>query len=91
MGRGAEAYLQMWERADGVRNDACREPEVAKRARVVRDLPVGSSVRRVLLTAGQPHARLDDTFTYCATTRSGATTKVRLTFDDRNRLARIRG
>ena len=91
MGRGAEAYLQMWERAVGVSNDACREPEVAKRARVVRDLPVGSSVRRVLLTAGQPHARLDDTFTYCATTRSGATTKVRLTFDDRNRLARIRG
>jgi hypothetical protein len=90
MARGTEAYLQMWERAVGVSNDACRDPEVAKRARVIRTLPVGSRVRRVLLTAGQPHARLGDTFTYCATTRSGATTKVRLSFDDHGRLARIR-
>jgi hypothetical protein len=89
MARGTEAYLQMWERAVGVGNDACRDPEVAKRARVIRNLPMGSPVRRVLLAAGQPHARLDDTFTYCATTRSGATTKVRLSFDDRGRLARI--
>ncbi len=30
--RGAEAYLQMWERAEGVSNDACRQPSVAKKA-----------------------------------------------------------
>jgi hypothetical protein len=32
---------------------------------------------------------MDDTFTYCARSRPGATTTVRLSFDDRGRLARI--
>ncbi|HET6654182.1 MAG TPA: hypothetical protein VFH10_16210 [Nocardioides sp.] len=90
MSRGVEAYLQMWERAVGVDNDACRQPEVAKRAKVFRGLEPGMSVRRVLRTAGQPHARLDDTFTYCARADGGSTTRVRVDFTEGGRLVRVR-
>ena len=90
MSRGVEAYLQMWERAVGVSNDACRQPEVAKRAGIVRGLPTGASVRRVLRTAGQPHARLGDTFTYCARTASGGSTRVKVDFTDDGRVAGTR-
>ena len=90
MARGVEAYLQMWERAVGVSNDACRDPSVAQRASVIRGLDDGTSVRRVLRVAGQPHRRLDDTFTYCARAKAGATTKVKVFFDDRGRVTRTR-
>ncbi len=86
MQRGAEAYLQMWERAMGVSNDACRQPSVAKSTSVFAGLPSGSTVRQVLLRAGQPHARLGDTFTYCAKKPGGGLTKVKLEFTPGGRL-----
>lgn len=85
MSRGAEAYLQMWERAQGVTNDACREPALAKRAKAFRGLPDGLSVTQVLKRMGQPHQRLDRTFTYCAA-QGGALTRVKLRFDGKGRL-----
>ena len=86
MQRGAEAYLQMWERALGVSNDACREPEVARAVGLFRGLDAGLTVRQVLLRAGQPHARLGDTFTYCAERRNGALTEIELEFGRAGRL-----
>jgi hypothetical protein len=80
MQRGAEAYLQMWERAMGVTNDACRQPSVAKSTVLFDRLQSGLSVKQVLLRAGQPHERLGDHFTYCARKPSGGLTKVRLDF-----------
>lgn len=74
MARGSEAYLDMWERAVGVSNDACRDPEALKSEDVIKALKIGTSVQGVLLEAGQPHSRLASTFTYCA--RSSAGTKV---------------
>lgn len=67
LARGAEAYLQMWERATGIAGDACR-PDVpdlspADVARVAK----GSTPEQVLLALGQPHARVGTTFTYCTT------------------------
>jgi hypothetical protein len=89
MGRGTEAYLQMWERAVGVSNDACRDPRALKPASVIRSLPKGASVTRVLRTAGQPHTRLDDTFSYCAEATSGRTVRVDVEFTGSGRLARV--
>ncbi len=86
MQRGAEAYLQMWERALGVTNDACREPAVAKREGLFRSLDEGLTVRQVLVKAGQPHARLGRTFTYCARQSDGSSTKVKLAFSRSGRL-----
>jgi hypothetical protein len=86
MQRGAEAYLQMWERALGVSNDACRQPSVAKSTSLFDGLQSGLTVREVLLEAGQPHARLSDTFTYCARKPGGGLTRVKLEFTPGGRL-----
>jgi hypothetical protein len=86
MMRGAEAYLQMWERAEGVTNDACRQPAVAKRAGMIRGLRSGLTVKQVLLRAGQPHERLGQRFTYCGKKPSGKLTEVTLRFRPNGRL-----
>ncbi len=85
MSRGAEAYLQMWERAVGVTNDACREPALAKRVGVFGKLKPGTTVRKVLKQVGQPHQRLDKTLTYCAKD-GGKLTRVKLRFNGKGRL-----
>ena len=82
MARGPEAYLQMWERALGVSGDGCRDASQLKPAGVLHDLPRGTTARQVLAKAGQPHSRLGDTFTYCAKSPAGPTTKVRAVFDN---------
>ena len=81
MARGAEAYLQMWERAEGITNDACRDPEAAKLDSKVLGLASGSTVKQVLRAAGQPHSRLGDEFVYCTKTAGGAEKTVTVTFD----------
>lgn len=64
--RGPEAYLQMWERADGIENDACRQPELRRQASSFREITAGTSAQAVLEGYGQPHLRRDDTYRYCA-------------------------
>jgi hypothetical protein len=80
MARGSEAYLQMWERAEGVSNDACREPAVLKPASTILGIEPGTSAADVLKRAGIPHERLGSTYVYCAKAASGATQSVRVTF-----------
>ncbi len=72
MERGSEAYLAMWERALGVTNDACRDDRALRPERIVAGLDPGTSVKDVLLRAGQPHERLGTTFTYCVIGDGGA-------------------
>jgi microsomal dipeptidase-like Zn-dependent dipeptidase len=91
MSRGAEAYLQMWERAVGVTNDGCREPSEASPLRAFRALPGGASVEQVLRAVGQPHQRLDRTHSYCARTATGGSTTVRLAYSTAGRLLRVVG
>jgi hypothetical protein len=81
MSRGAEAYLQMWERAEGISNDACRDPEAAKLDTDVLGVAIGSTPEQVLRAAGQPHSRLGNTFVYCTKTAVGAEKNVTVTFD----------
>ena len=90
MARGPEAYLQMWERAVGVSNDGCREASVRKPAGVLQNLRPGAGVQKVLRTAGQPHSRLGNRFTYCAKTDSGATKRLSAIFDRTGHLTAIR-
>jgi hypothetical protein len=75
--RGAEAYLQMWERAVGIPGNACRK-DVAdlSDARLARVRP-GTSATQVLRTLGQPKTRAAGRFTFCAS--GGRTATVRLT------------
>ena len=53
-----------------------------------RGLPDGASVKRVLRAIGQPHSRLDHTFTYCAERPSGKVTRIEVEFDHHNRVTR---
>ncbi len=83
MMRGAEAYLQTWERAQGIAPDSCRNPDlqvgVKKFKRAARP---GTTIRTLMHRVGQPWQRLGSRFVYCAGT--GATDvklTVRLTDD----------
>ena len=76
MARGAEAYLQMWERAIGIAPDACRDDVDDLTQADLAGLSRGMTPEEVLRTLGQPSSRQDSTFTYCLA--SGAAT---LTFD----------
>ncbi|HUR52035.1 MAG TPA: hypothetical protein VMZ11_07920 [Mycobacteriales bacterium] len=72
LANGVEAYLQMWERAQGITGDSCR-PDVADvtagdRAHVKR----GMTPEQVVTVLGQPHTRIGRAFTYCG--RSGTVT-----------------
>ena len=89
MGRGPEAYLQMWERALGVSNDGCRDASARRQVGAFQDLPRGASAEQVLRLVGQPHSRLDDTFGYCAKRPSGSTVRLDVVFDTAGRLARV--
>ena len=86
MARGAEAYLQMWERAEGVTNDACRDPEAARPDSEVLGVAVGSTAEEVLKAVGQPHSRLGNEFTYCTRTGGGAERTVAVTFDENGKV-----
>ncbi len=73
MGRGAEAYLQMWERADGigeVRCDRWRQRFLTPRG-IARRVELGDGPARVLERAGQPVSRTR-TWRWCANGRRHA-------------------
>jgi microsomal dipeptidase-like Zn-dependent dipeptidase len=89
MERGSEAYLQTWERAQGIVGDACLGASPRLPVATFRDLPEGARPPRVLREVGQPHARVADTFTYCAREASGERTRVRVAFDGAGRLAGV--
>ncbi len=80
MERGPEAYLQMWERAEGVSNDACRDDRAVEQVSAITSIKDGSSVQTVLEQAGQPHSRLGSTFSYCAKTDVGKSSTVEVDF-----------
>ena len=59
MRRGAEAYLQMWERAAGVPEPACLVVDQVAQVRP------GMTPEQVLVMLGQPAERTGTTFTFC--------------------------
>lgn len=83
MYRGPESYLQMWERADGVRPNACTNGGRRTYA-FFRGLRQGITTDRTLRVAGQPDRRLGRHFDYC--TQGG---RARVTFTQAGRLASV--
>jgi hypothetical protein len=68
MARGAEAYLQMWERAYGVAPNACASPAGQRSPSYFHaNLPAGTGWWDVVKRVGQPDSRLDRRFGYCTT------------------------
>lgn len=67
MSRGAEAYLQTWERAEGIKPDSCRNPGLRKSVtKVATLLREGMSTRKVMQKVGQPYTRSGRTYGFCA-------------------------
>ena len=69
---GAEAYLQMWERAQGIRGPECRAAQRRFLRNGLGEIRLGMDPDRVLWTAGQPASRPGRVWTWCANgTRRG--------------------
>ncbi|HEV3001453.1 MAG TPA: Coagulation factor 5/8 type domain-containing protein [Solirubrobacteraceae bacterium] len=65
MARGAEAYLQMWERAVGVPAMECRGAHLGFTARGLGGVELGAGPERVLRRATQPRRRAARTWEWC--------------------------
>ncbi|MEA2449075.1 MAG: hypothetical protein QOG63_1007, partial [Thermoleophilaceae bacterium] len=74
MWNGAEAYLEMWERADGIRTKQCADPHHALEERQRRYLRLGSGWVSLLRRAGQPQQR-GRAWSWCLTGRRNHHTK----------------
>ncbi|MEI5674333.1 MULTISPECIES: hypothetical protein [unclassified Nocardioides] len=91
MSRGAEAYLQMWERAEGVRPDSCRNPRLRKSvARVKRLVRPGMTTRAVMKAVGQPYQRLGTTYQVCARTAKDRKVPVSIRFTKGGKVKAVR-
>jgi hypothetical protein len=64
MWNGAEAYLEMWERAEGIATPGCAAPSGAVDASGVGALKLGQRWDTLLESAGQPQQR-DRAWSYC--------------------------
>ena len=64
MGRGAEAYLQMWERAEGVPGPGCRSTHARFTDRGLGEVRLGDKPQELLADAGQPERRFQ-TWKWC--------------------------
>jgi hypothetical protein len=65
LARGAEAYLQMWERAVGIPPDACRADVSDVSEGDLSALKAGMTPEAVLRALGQPASRSNATFEFC--------------------------
>jgi hypothetical protein len=90
MARGAEAYLQTWERAEGIAPDSCRNPDLRQAVAAVRDeIRTGMTTRQVMEAVGQPYTRLGNAYTFCARTASDPNVRMKVTFGDGGRVTGI--
>jgi hypothetical protein len=92
MARGAEAYLQMWERAQGIAPDSCRNPDLRKGVGKVEGLiHRGMSTKAVMEAVGQPYERLGTAYKFCARTGSDPKVIMTVTFSQSGRVVGLRG
>ena len=87
MARGSEAYLQMWERAEGVRNQACRSARGQFTAKGMGRQRLGAGAASVLQKAGQPARRQGRLFRWCVTGKGNRKARLAAVFDRKGRVA----
>lgn len=91
MERGAEAYLQMWERAEGIAPDSCRNPDLREPVGVVQRLVrTGMTTKQVMTAVGQPYERLGSTYAFCARTAADPKVMVTVRFSPAGRVLGLR-
>jgi hypothetical protein len=91
MARGAEAYLQMWERAEGIAPDSCRNPGLRKDVdRAMGLIRRGMTTKQVMEAVGQPYERLGSTYSFCARDAGDPKVMVTVTFSPNGRVTGVR-
>lgn len=91
MSRGAEAYLQMWERAEGIAPDSCRNPDLRRPvSRVQRLVRRGMSTKAVMKAVGQPFTRLGTSYGICARTAKDKKVPVTIVFTKSGKVKAVR-
>ncbi len=88
MGRGAEAYLQMWERAEGVGGPGCRSTHARFTAGGLGDVELGAKPEELLVDAGQPDRRLQ-AWKWCVDGRENNKAEEDAVFSDGGKVALI--
>ena len=89
--RGSEAYLQMWERAEGIKPDSCRNPSLRRQVSAVsRLIRPGMSTRAVMKAVGQPYTRLGRAFGFCAKEKGHPTVRMTVTFTPGGKVVALR-
>jgi microsomal dipeptidase-like Zn-dependent dipeptidase len=73
MARGPEAYLQMWERADGVPAASCVQSRVKFLRTGFTRMRLGDTPEKLLRRAGQPASRPGRAWSYCSGRGDGGT------------------
>ena len=86
LGRGSEAYLQMWERADGVPATSCVQSRVTFSRKGFTRMRLGDTPERLLRRAGQPQTRTR-AWDYCSGRGDGG--KVTPVFTEGGRVSLI--
>ncbi len=87
--RGAEAYLQTWERARGVPISSCRPAKQRLTSLGLGGLKLGATAEQVLRRAGQPTSRPGRAYRWCAAGSGGAARPVRAVFGDDGRVVLV--
>lgn len=88
MARGAESYLQMWERAVGIAGPRCRMGRAHFKRRGLGRVRIGYRPQRLLRRAGQP-ARRNRVWRYCVRERKPRVGKVAAVFTRRGRVGLV--
>jgi len=83
---GAEAYVQMWERASGVPGPQCRAAQRRFIASGLGEIRLGMEPEQLLRSAGQPQKRPGRRWTWCAGGTRGGEVTVLLTPEGRVQL-----
>jgi microsomal dipeptidase-like Zn-dependent dipeptidase len=86
MARGPEAYLQMWERSQGVPATYCQRARARVRSGGVAKVPLGVWQRRLLRSAGQPRHRPGRVWRFCV---KGGKRRVTAVLTPRGRVALV--
>ena len=89
MAQGAEAYLQTWERADGVPGPGCRSARGRFTRRGLFRVHLGATAEEVLKRAGQPATRTGRAWEWCVHGDRNKGRHVAAAFDRRGRLALV--
>ena len=89
MANGAEAYLQMWERAEGVPAPRCRLRTARLRRQGIRLIAPGVTAGRLLRRAGQPQERDGRVWRWCLKQRAPVEKRVTAVLTPRGRSALV--